>query len=541
MKTKIILAFIVILAIFLRFHALGEVPVGIHADGAAQGYNAFSLLTTGKDMYGKKYPIMFRANGSYQPPIYTYLTMIPVYLFGNTLFSARFVSAFSGVLAVLLTYAIVDILRKKFTKVGVDLPLISALVVAVSPQIIYFNRLTVEASLSFMLFTLGTYIFLKSLENIRYLPISLFVYGIGTHAYYSERIVSIAFVAILLFIFRKTILKNKKILLAALAVFVITQIPHLYLSSTGAFARRFEQVSYIGDILAKNESIAAKGIEIGAQFIDHYMLYFSPSNLFFDMNNDLGRTSPDLGAFYVWFFFPAIIGIWYLFRNWNSAGKVITGLTLISLLPAALTGDDFYPLRVIIFMWCIALIVSFGIYEIWVHLRRGRVAVLLLGVLFASSLAFFWISYFGIFKYEAAEAYGYPYIKLMDELPRYRDKKIIVDASPRAWGAGIRLAYLLYADPTKMQENLSSQLATPYFSEVVNANEVYRIGNIKVKPLDWREICDGNYLLVGDNLSISEAQVNEHHLTPEFAVEDLIGRKLLFAYSTPETDSCGIK
>ena len=85
----IVLVLIVILAFVLRFYRLGEVPLGFHQDEISQAYNSFSILKTGHDRYAQLLPILFRSFGSYQPPNYTYLTPIPIYFFGNTIFAAR--------------------------------------------------------------------------------------------------------------------------------------------------------------------------------------------------------------------------------------------------------------------------------------------------------------------------------------------------------------------------------------------------------------------------------------------------------------------
>ncbi|KKQ38117.1 MAG: hypothetical protein US53_C0001G0022 [Candidatus Woesebacteria bacterium GW2011_GWA1_37_7] len=48
---KYILLLIILLAAFLRFWKLGSYPA-LNADEAAIGYNAYSLLETGKDEHG---------------------------------------------------------------------------------------------------------------------------------------------------------------------------------------------------------------------------------------------------------------------------------------------------------------------------------------------------------------------------------------------------------------------------------------------------------------------------------------------------------
>ena len=74
-------------------------------DEVAFGYNAYSLGIDGKDEFGKFLPIVYLESfGDYKPPVYAYLDIIPVKVFGLTPFAVRFPSAFFGVLTVLLTF-----------------------------------------------------------------------------------------------------------------------------------------------------------------------------------------------------------------------------------------------------------------------------------------------------------------------------------------------------------------------------------------------------------------------------------------------------
>ena len=87
MKIRLILIFLVVLVgIFLRFYKLDNIPSGIDSDEASQGYDAYSILKTGKDRYGETLPIFLRSFGNYQSPLYTYLTIIPISLFDLSVF-----------------------------------------------------------------------------------------------------------------------------------------------------------------------------------------------------------------------------------------------------------------------------------------------------------------------------------------------------------------------------------------------------------------------------------------------------------------------
>ncbi len=51
---RFLLILILLVAAILRLYKLGVVPGSMNADEAAIGYNAYSILKTGKDEYGKK-------------------------------------------------------------------------------------------------------------------------------------------------------------------------------------------------------------------------------------------------------------------------------------------------------------------------------------------------------------------------------------------------------------------------------------------------------------------------------------------------------
>ena len=84
--------FLLFLAVFLtfvtRFYRLGSVPAGLYLDEAAQGYNAYSILATGKDEFGKAFPAAFRSFADFKTPVYIYLIAPLIPLFGLTAFSS---------------------------------------------------------------------------------------------------------------------------------------------------------------------------------------------------------------------------------------------------------------------------------------------------------------------------------------------------------------------------------------------------------------------------------------------------------------------
>lgn len=515
---RILLLVIIILAICLRFYNLEGVPAGIHADEESHGYNAFSLLETGKDRYGQSFPILFRSFGSYQPPLYTYLSILPVKFFGNTIFSARFVSATAGVILVLITYLIaLQIFNPKYKA---RLALISAFVIAISPWSIFFNRLTAEGSLGVTVFALSILFFTYSFKKPIYFPIAALILGLSTHAYYSERIISILFLPIFILLFKKYLFKNsKKWVFIGILIFLVTLIPHLLIASSGALTKRLSQVGLgygwfpIGEVIKK------------------YITYFSPANIFFDTGEGLGRISPGLGVFYSWFMIPFFAGIRFINKYLaQDYLKIILVLIIITPISAALTGDSFYPLRVLDLIWVFSLIIAVGFFSIY-EIFPKKVTLVLLTLAFILSISSFYISYFVLFKYERAKDYGYSYVSLLQYLKKYPQYRIIID-STREYGAGLRIAYLTKYNPADLQKQLRSQLKTPYYSADVNLNEDYKIDNIETHFFNWREADLKDVILIGDILSISDKQAQDHNLKQAFDVKDMTGAIILRAYFT---------
>ena len=110
--SAIFISSIFLLATILRLWQLGTVPVSPDWDEAAIGYNAYSLLSTGKDEFGKTFPLVFRSFNDYKPPLYIYLTMPSIAIFGLNTWSVRLPSALMGILAVIGTYYLVVELLK---------------------------------------------------------------------------------------------------------------------------------------------------------------------------------------------------------------------------------------------------------------------------------------------------------------------------------------------------------------------------------------------------------------------------------------------
>ena len=100
------LLLIVFLAAIIRLPWLDKYPPALYSDEVSQGYNAYSVLKTAKDEYGKFLPVSFRSFGDWKPPLPTYLMVPTVAIFGLNAYGVRLPSAIFGIATVYLSYFI---------------------------------------------------------------------------------------------------------------------------------------------------------------------------------------------------------------------------------------------------------------------------------------------------------------------------------------------------------------------------------------------------------------------------------------------------
>src|SRR6185312_8213719 len=161
----ILLSCIIVLGLFLRTYNLANDPAGFFCDEASIGYNAYSILHTGKDEYGVSFPFFFKAFGEYKNPVEIYSTVPFIALFGLHEWSTRIPSAIYGTLGLVAIYLLTGILYKK-SKYKKLYGLSAALLLAISPWDIQFSRVALEGLMAYVFFAiLGTYFFLRKEEK----------------------------------------------------------------------------------------------------------------------------------------------------------------------------------------------------------------------------------------------------------------------------------------------------------------------------------------------------------------------------------------
>ncbi|MCJ7804131.1 glycosyltransferase family 39 protein [Patescibacteria group bacterium] len=420
MKIKICLFSILLLASFLRFYQLNQNPPSLNWDEISHGYNAYSILKTGADEWGVKWPLIFRAYGDYKLPVYIYLTSLSIGLFGLNDFAVRFPSALVGVLSVLFTYLLVKKLFKKES-----LALLSTFFLAISPWHIFLSRPAFEANLASFLVIAGIYFFFLGLERKWLLPLSILFLGLSVHTYNSAR-VFVPLILITLFLFYKDKVKKSLLSLVILVLF-FTPLVFSFISPEGWARYKWVTILDQGAInrinMARGASSLPKSLPrlvynkatyFAASFTKNYFSNLSPCYLFLKGGSNYQYNIPGKGVIYPIQAPFILLGLYWLFRNWRKReSKLVLFWWLLAIVPAAATQENPHVLRTILILPMPQILAALGFVQTWNWLKGKKLAKLILGIVYGLILFFllakFLTGYFGSYRktYSWSWQYGH--------------------------------------------------------------------------------------------------------------------------------------
>ncbi len=235
MKNKVTLLLIVLVASFFRLYQLGSIPIELNRDEASIGYTAFSLLKTGADEYGRKWPLNVESFGDWKLPVYQWCTIPSVAVFGLSAWAVRLPSAIAGIISVYLIYQLFLLLSNQL-KMRQSYALLIAFLLAILPWHIHFSRMAYEANLAVTLFLLGLIAFLHFLEHTKRMSLFLsgFCFGLTMITYHAFQLVTPLFLLLLLITYKTEVQRLcKRHLSYFFLFFIILIFPVLLLLMSG--------------------------------------------------------------------------------------------------------------------------------------------------------------------------------------------------------------------------------------------------------------------------------------------------------------------
>lgn len=387
-KSIVILSIVVALGIFLRGALLSFIPPSLNWDEVSHGYNAYSILKTGSDEWGQKFPIVnFRAYGDYPTPLNLYLTIPSIALFGLNEIGIRFPHVILGVLTIISAFYLGYGLTK-----NKSLALLVAFLVAIDPWHVFTSRFVLQSNLSVFLLTTAMAIFINR-KNKLHLGVSIFLLFLTLFSYHTTRIVSPLALLGAVAIFWKEI-KSKWIYLA-LCIFLI--ISALILFDPTARARG--KLLFLIDQAAVNRIIEKRNTSslppiikklaynrptyFATEFTKKYLSYFSPQFLFLEGGTQYQFSVPNHGLSYLVslpFFYIGLLALLFKAKESKDYRLVFLWL-LISPIPASLTNETFTVVRATTMLPLPSLITALGVFFVIEKINYPSIKTVLLGAL----------------------------------------------------------------------------------------------------------------------------------------------------------------
>jgi len=391
-KNFILLLTILIFAAFLRFWQLGNNPPSLTWDEAAWGYNAYSIGIDGRDEFGKFLPLDYLESfGDFKPPVYAYLDILPVKIFGLSEFSVRFPSALFGVLTVIATYFLVKRIFWK-SKLKESYALMSALILTVSPWYIMLSRAAFEANIATFFIVLGIWLFLLSMQNKRWILLfSVVSFVLSIYTFNTARIVAPILILVLALGFRKELLKGKKETALAIILGVILILPALQFLISPQASLRFKEVnifSDIGVIQNTNQEIANdnngiwskiihnRRFAFAVSYLNHYFDNLSADFLFIKGDGNPKFSTQTVGEMFLWDLPFFVVGIFLLFRKKEGYWWIIPVWLIIGIIPAATARETPHALRIETALPTFQILTAYGFVQLCEKIKKYRYFIL---------------------------------------------------------------------------------------------------------------------------------------------------------------------
>jgi 4-amino-4-deoxy-L-arabinose transferase-like glycosyltransferase len=521
MNRKLVLAIllgVIILAAGLRLWQLGSVPPSPDWDEVALGYDAYSIIHTGRDEFAQFMPVVLRSFDDYKPALYAYLTIPSVLIFGVSTFAVRLPSAIFGIISVFAVFCLVKELFKE-NKYKDHLALLAAFLLAISPWSLQFSRVAFESNVGDALNLLAALFLIKGLNSRRwFLFVSALFVGLSIYVYQSEKVFTPLFVVMLLIIYWRRLLQIPKKYLFAVVVFglIVVSPMLIYITTNRAALLRVtgtsifsSQTELLKNDITKLQQDVINHDKIGmvldnrrfvfaATVVSGYISHFDPNWLF--ITGDISRHhAPGMGLLYL-FEVPFILfGIYMLlFGDFDKKTKlVIFGWLLLAPIPASITTGVPHAVRTLNFLPTWQILSAIGILYSFIFFNKYKkmkyVFYLIFAAVFVFNVAYYLDQYFVQQNYYSSQDWQYGYQQAVDEVKAIGGNYhqiIISDKAPLDKSYIFFLFYLKY--PPQEYQILGKDSSGGFTSH-------HSFGKYTFRPIDWNKDSKlKNTLIIGN-------------------------------------------
>lgn len=533
-----------ILAIVLRFYLLGSVPNGLYQDETAIGYNAYSILETGKDEHGKSFPLYFKSFGDWKLPVYVYSVVPFVSMLGMTPLAVRLPSAIFGVLSVLAMYFFVRRLTKNEA-----LSLLSAFFLAITPWHLHYSRATFEVSICLFLYLAGGYFILRAIQDKKYIFFLLgtLLFIINLYTYNLTRLLTPVIYLLFIVFFYKDIKKMpKNYSLGTVGLVILGLIPFIlglfglggYSSAAGTLLN--SSASIQSDLLEyRSYLVNLPGIFVKSMFnkwnmtlwvyIEHIASYFSASFLFLTGSTHGNHGIGNVGQYYLFMLPLFIVGIFQAVILKDRNYYFLFAFSAAVILVSALTREAPHATRSFFLLIPFTVFIALGAITIYQFLAKFKplmryVILAGIGVFAFYNVMYYFVSYYVYFPVAYAQSWRSEDKKLADYLSKKIDgyDNVVIDKS----AGNVYTSILFYGNlsPKSFQDTAKyAEADSEGFTEVLSFDKY------EFREIDWDEDLDENTLYVTTPKNPPKnSSVVETIFYPTRPVVSAVGQEIIF-------------
>lgn len=484
-KSKIILLLIVLIGLVVRIYQLGAIPGILNRDEAGLAYNAYLLSETGKDEWGKSWPLFLQSFGDYKLPGYVVSLAALFKVLPLTDMVVRLPSMMAGVGLI-----IVGFYWARKEKVSINSSFFVSASISLSAVFIFYSRIAFEANLALFIFSLALVLILFTVKNRLVADIlSLFLILLSVLTY-NTPLILLPFIIIILPFVRGVKDWQKWILpvVGMSLIFVTVYGLMLPLTAQKGGITIFSDETVWRESIIYRESFFGiwqkifgnKYVYFGQIILNNLINSFSPRFLVTNGGTHPWHTLPDFGHIYTITYILFLVGIIERLVNAFSLTKekknkeervkklvqalLPVYLLLVALVPAVITVDAPHATRSLLFFVMIIIISGFGFQRVVDYFANKRikfaVQLIVFSCLIFSSLNYL-ANYFISYNLRLPDSLNVSFKQVVKEVnQKYPNENIaIVDQGGYNY---ILLAWYLKIDPIFYLENNIRQLPNTF-------------------------------------------------------------------------------
>lgn len=531
-KTNIIgyglLLIFLIIGLWLRIYKLGEIPQGFNWDEAANGYNAYSLLKTGRDEFGQKWPIMMKSFGEYKTGVGSMILVPVIKVLGLSVFSVRLPNAILGSFLILVVFYLSLQIFKQLIPAS-----LTAGLIAISPWAIHTSRFALEWYLGIPLMIFGISLLIDESKNKFRLPLAAVLLASSLYFYASIKLVLPLLLLTYIIIYHQELRRNIKGILIGIFLGTLTLLPLLISMKNNNWLTRAQKVNFFNEdkVNAISEEINQgfyrysvtnlprqlirvfnnKIIFYGQEIIDKYFQFYSADFLLLGKEPSPMLAIPKVGKIYLISLPFLILGIFTAIKNKTKADKLLIAWLLFAPIPSILTTDSPHSLRAILLLPVLEIFVVKGLFYCYEVIRHKNYWIKLfflstMSLIYAVSLCFFLWQYFFFYPEDRAEFWLDGYKEAVEKTNKYKQNYDKVIFTTDKGQPHIFFAFFTPIEPNDYQHQIVNQqnifnAFVPYLNKVefrMIKDEDFCIKNALIIDIpgrkEWRERLDIVYI-----------------------------------------------